>query len=106
MELILKVQKSFKKFRLEFSKEDSNVFIKQRGLEIKLQLNNTFSFQVKTSCGPPNNKGYDLSNSLIDAWILENNFHQYPKGKPTKLIFILDDSLVPVCLKFKSVSVL
>ncbi|MCX8473983.1 MAG: hypothetical protein ORN85_10095 [Sediminibacterium sp.] len=87
MELILKVQKSYDNYRLEFTKQDSINIIKLRGAPINLTIPPCRNLTLKSSCGPPNNKGFDLQCKEINQWILSNNFHDYPKGKPTKLIF-------------------
>ncbi len=87
LELILKVQKSYDKYRLEFTKQDSLTYIKERGAFIDITILPYKNIQLKTTCGPHNNKGYDLLNKEIHHWILLNKYHDYPKGKPTKLIF-------------------
>lgn len=100
MYIILKVQKSFNKYRLEISKKDSLEIFKHRGSPVFIDLDGLTS-ELKTTCGPPNNKGFDLLNTTINNWIIEKKFNQYPKGKPTKLNFLYHFKNDIHFLKFK-----
>ncbi len=70
---------------------DSNVSNKYfyKPLKVKIKLRKSDVFEVSIACGPPSKSGYDLNKKEISNWIIENDFHKYVKGSPTKLKFEL-----------------
>ncbi|HMK06308.1 MAG TPA: hypothetical protein VK476_02195 [Flavobacterium sp.] len=76
------------KFRLGLSLNDSRSYFKKRKQQV-LIIVGTRVFNTQTTCGS-DKKGYDLYSTEINEWIIENNYHKYPRHKPTKLEFELD----------------
>mgnify|MGYP003582738674 CR=1 FL=1 len=74
------------KYRLGISFQDSIEIFKVRKLRVILIFED-IEIITKTICGPPLKKGFDLYHKDLDAWIKKNNFCNYEKGKPTKLMF-------------------
>lgn len=80
------------KFRFGISREDSHeIFFDKRHFPLKIRLDEDF-IETKTSCGYPNNKGFDLYHFEINRWIISKNYHNYKKQNPSKLNFILKRS--------------
>jgi len=92
-EIILTVQPTNGGFRLGINSNDSkSVFDGQRDLPITLVINKNKeqkAIKTKTTCGPPNKKGFDLGGDEINSWIIQNGFDKYVPYSPTKLSFIL-----------------
>ena len=84
-----------KKYRLGINTKNSQELFKQRGVSIHVILSELLKVKIKTTCGTPNNpikgkkykKGYDLYSKEISDWIMENDFHCYKYGQPTKIEF-------------------
>ncbi len=81
-----------KRYRLGISLSDSKNF--KRGQKISVLLNEECTATI--SCGS-DSKGFDIYSKEISDWIIKNKFHNYPKGKPTKLLF---DFKAPSTLEF------
>ncbi|WP_177735913.1 hypothetical protein [Flavobacterium inviolabile] len=77
------------KYRLGIKLDDSRTYFVKRHREVILKIEDQ-TINTKTTCGPPLNKGFDLSETAIHQWIIDNSFHKYIPRKPTKLIFKLD----------------
>lgn len=91
--MILTVQSTGNgKFRLGINYEDSQtIFQNERGTSVELLIGN-IELSLKTTCGPPLKKGFDLYSLELHYWIIQNNFHIYHRGNPTKLEFVHDRS--------------
>lgn len=111
IELILKVQSNGKpkRYRLGVNVQYSKMYFKKRRVKVILFLSDGIRVETKTTCGNSNfskkiddrrKKGYDLYDKEINQWILDNNYHIYTKGYPTRLKFELE-SLSPLTLVFK-----
>lgn len=95
-EIILTVQPSGAKknnlWRLGVPYKDSLDIFKERGVEVIVVLGK-FEAKSKTTCGPPLKKGFDFNSKIINSWIIERGFQQYPARKPTKLLFKYNETL-------------
>ena len=90
MQMILTVQSLNKKrdrFRLGVSLSDSINIFKKRHVEVRIKLCDAIEEIITTTCGFPLPKGFGLYCKELSAWIIRNEFHIYPRGKPTKLNF-------------------
>lgn len=74
------------KYRLGASYSDSINIFQVRNLKVVLIFEN-IEIITKTSCGLPLKKGFDLYHKDLDGWIKKNDFCNYEKGKPKKLVF-------------------
>jgi hypothetical protein len=85
--IILTVQSTGNgKWRLGVSLPDSRSYFKENGVLVIVILG-TKKIYTRTTCGPPNNKGFDIYDVEINAWIIENGFNLYKPGAPTKMKF-------------------
>ncbi len=86
--ITLTIQSTAKNWRLGLYNEDSIKYFTH--LEsVQFVLNKGLILFCNAACGTSKKKAYDFNNINLSKWIVENNFHQYPNRKPTKLIFIL-----------------
>lgn len=86
--MILTVQSTGKKnFRLGISFYDSlKTFNSDRGISVRLIISGLI-LNLRTNCGPPLNKGFDLYSKELSDWIVANNYNDYSYRNPTKLNF-------------------
>jgi hypothetical protein len=86
--MILTVQSTGNKtFRLGISLYDSkNTFNSERGVSVHIILNEQ-NIDLRTTCGPPLNKGFDFYDRLLSNWIIANGYHKYLPRQPKKLFF-------------------
>jgi len=75
-------------YRLGIGSDDSKHYFVHRNKPVALIIGE-MTIETHTTCGPPLPKGFDLYSKELNAWIMQNKFHIYPKGKPTKLEFDL-----------------
>lgn len=74
-------------YRLGISLYDSiNTFLGLRGTTVNLIINE-LNLTLRTTCGPPLNKGFDLYSLEISNWIVNNNLNNYARRHPKKLDF-------------------
>lgn len=88
------------KYRLGISFQDSIEIFKVRKLRVILIFED-IEIVTKTTCGPPLKKGFDLYHQDLDAWIKKNNYCNYAKGKPTKLLFQILENIQGEYIKLK-----
>jgi hypothetical protein len=74
------------RYRLGVRLADSLNYFQERGVPVTLILAGQ-NILTSTTCGPPSPKGFDLYSPLLNQWILEYDYHIYPPGHPTKLLF-------------------
>ena len=100
------------KWRLGIGLDDSREVFGNRGVPVKLVLSENLILNLKTSCGVlydeegnwvKGTKGYDLWHRLLSQWIVENGFHRYMRGQPTRLEFAL--RRLPDCLELRYMQV-
>ena len=86
--MILTVQSTGRNsYRLGINLQDSiNTFNSERGASVNLIVGE-LELQIKTTCGPPLSKGFDLYSKALSIWIVQNNHNGYLPGQPTKLNF-------------------
>lgn len=98
--IILTVQSTWNdSYRLGISNDDSKQYFVQRKKSVTVKIGN-IKINTHTTCGPPLPKGFDLYAQELNSWILQNNFHVYPKGHPTKLEFDLSRNEDIILLNF------
>ena len=85
--LTLTIQSTAKNWRLGLYKDDSINFTHLESIEFVLTKG--MILFCNAACGTSKKKAYDFNNVNLSKWIVDNNFHQYPNRKPTKLIFRL-----------------
>ena len=86
-------------YRLGIGNDDSKQYFVHRKKLVTIQIGD-ITINTHTTCGPPLPKGFDLYSQELNSWILQNNFHVYPKGHPTKLEFDLSRDENRVILNF------
>ncbi len=85
-----------KSYRLGISNDDSKQYFVHRKKPVVIKIGEA-NIETHTTCGPPLPKGFDLYSKKLNSWIMQNGFHIYPKGNPTKLEFDLlreDDKII------------
>ncbi len=98
--IILTVQSTSKYWRLGLSEFDSEKYFSH--LEsVKFVLSDKLKPDCNAACGTSKKKAFDFNNVNLSKWITDNNFHQYPNRKPTKLIFEMTTIKKKKTLKFK-----
>jgi hypothetical protein len=89
MNIILTVQRTNCSWRLGLNKNDSTNYFNHREI-VNFILPNTAEFSLKTACGTSSKKAFDFnSKELISNWITINEFDNFDRWEPTKLIFEL-----------------
>ena len=86
--MILTVQSTGRgTYRLGISLYDSrNDFNGIRGANVNLIIKGQ-NYNLRTTCGPPLNKGFDLYSRALSDWITNNGHDIYVNRNPTKLNF-------------------
>ena len=100
--ITLTIQSTAKNWRLGLYKEDSIKYFTH--LEtVQFVLTDGLILFCNGACGTSKKKAYDFNNVNLSKWIVENNFHEYPNRKPTKLIFCLTTLKNKKTLTFQTV---
>lgn len=74
-------------YRLGISLYDSrNDFNGIRGANVNLIIEGQ-NYNLRTTCGPPLNKGFDLYKRTLSEWINFRGYNSYAERNPTKLNF-------------------
>lgn len=86
--MILTVQSTGRgTYRLGISLHDSvNIFNEVRRANVNLIIEGQ-NYNLRTTCGPPLNKGFDLYSRALSDWITNNGHDIYEYRIPTKLNF-------------------
>ena len=89
-------------WRLGINKEDSIQYFSH--LEsVQIDLADGQVLICNAACGTSKKKAYDFNNVNLSKWIVDNNFHQYIKRRPTKLVFKLTERTTKKTLIFETV---
>lgn len=94
------VEKCEGKYRLGVNSNDSTSIFKMRHFKIYIEIDGEV-IETKTTCGPPNKKGFDIYNIKLNNWIKDQSFCNYERGKPTKLSFQIIELIENKHIKIK-----
>jgi hypothetical protein len=85
--IILTVQPTGVNWRLGLSAEDSVRYFSHME-SVRFFLTKQLIVECNAACGTSKKKkAFDFNKMQLSEWLTCNNFHIYPKRKPTRLIF-------------------
>jgi hypothetical protein len=99
------------KFRFGLNTKDSAQYFIFKHLPVVIIIDETL-YITKTTCGQHKfnekdnsiifTKGFDLYSEELSKFIIEKKWHNYKRGKPTKIQFDIEKQSNGIVLKFKN----